>query len=314
MTQLLYGYYMSTARRTITGCAIFFASAAVLKADDPCEGLDVKARQLLLKPISSSTEVWDEEDGGVRTIKQFHHASGEGALVKWNFGAAGRIECAFFAYRTDDGQYRSFPAPSLYTDIKDIDQDGIDEFVLLDSLPWGMDCSSAMATLPYRLKITHLDAPSGALVDVTRDFGGYVGDYLKSLRGSYEDYAAVKGVQQTAECEHSWAGLLKDTYENAWFRLIVAATLLSIVTFFMGLSKSPRWRWASRAIGALVLLVSLGTLFYSLGTVGWHCIGFCEVWSALQLVTGFKVHSAPLDVVSLVLTGCGGVRLLWRAN
>ncbi len=305
---------MNAAQKIITSYAIFFASAFALRADDPCEGLDAKAAQLLSNPISSSTEVWDENEGASRTIKHFQHASGEGILVKWNFGAAGRIECAFLAYRTGIEQYRSFPAPSLHTDIQDIDKDGIDELVLLDNLLWGMDCSNVMAMLPYRLKITHLDASSGALVDVTRDYGGYVSDFLKGLRGSYEDYAATKGVQPTTECEHAWAGLLKDTYETAWFRLIMSASLISIVTFFMGLSKSPRWRWTARAIGAIVLLVSIGTLFYSLGTVGWHCIGFCEAWSALQLVTGFKVHSAPLDVVSLILTAYGGVRLLWRPS
>jgi hypothetical protein len=305
---------MKAAQRIIASFAIFFASILASRADDPCEGLDAKATQLLMRnTISSSTEVWDGDEGALRTIKPFQHASGKGMLVKWNFGAAGRLECAFLAYRAGSEQYHPFPAPNLHTDIKDIDRDGIDELILLDGLPWGMDCSSVMATLPYRLKIAHLDASSGALVDVTRDYSGYVGDFLKTLKGSYEDYAATKGVQQTTECEHAWVGLLKDTYETAWFRLIMAASGISIVTFFMGVSKSPRWRWAARAVGAIVLLVSIGTLFYSLGTVGWHCIGFCEAWSALQIITGFKVHSASLDVVSLVLTAYGACRILWRA-
>jgi hypothetical protein len=170
------------------------------------------------------------------------------------------------------------------------------------------------ATLPYRLKIARLDSSSGELVDVTRSYSGYSLEFLKKLKADYDYSLADSGGQRTGECEDAWIGLLKETYETAWFRLIIAASVISIITFFMEFSKSPRWYWAGRVVGAIVLLGSLGLAFYSLGTVGLHCLGFCDAWSALQLVTGFKVHSAFLDVISLMLTVYGGGRLLWQTN
>jgi hypothetical protein len=296
-------------RLLATGCTILLAFAPALKADDACEGLDLKAAQILLRPLAPHPETWEEEEGGVTAVSQLHLAKGEGGLLTWRFGAAGRIECAFLAYRMNGGPYKLLRSSSSHLNIKDIDRDGVDELVTFDRLTWGMDCGSSMATLPNRLRILHLDATSGSLLDVTRSYGGYVGDFLKDLKSDYDSSAKAMG-QQTEECDRAWVELLKETYELAWFRLILAGSVISLITFVMGLSKSPRWRWAARVVGIVTLGCSAGIAFYSLGSVGWHCMGFCEAWSALQIVTGFHVHSAFLDVLSLVITALGGGRLL----
>jgi hypothetical protein len=300
---------MRTTWLLATGCTILLVFAPALRADDACEGLDVKAAQILLRPLAPHPEAWEVEEGGVTAVSQIHLAKGEGALLTWRFGAAGRIECAFLAYRTDGGPYKLLRSPSSHLDIKDIDQDGVDELVAFDSLTWGMDCGSSMATLPNRLRIAHLDATSGSLLDVTRSYGGYVGDFLKDLKSDY-DSSAGEGGQWTEECDRAWVALLKETYELARFRLIIAGSVISIITFMMGRSKSPQWRGAARVVGIIALGCSAGIAFYSLGSVGWHCMGFCEAWSALQIITGFHVLSALLDVLSLVITALGGGRLL----
>jgi hypothetical protein len=303
---------MHRAWTKVTIYIVLLALASPLRADDACEGLDAEVAHLLRRPISPGTEISPHLEE--RTIKLFRHEAGDGALVKWSFGAGGSIECAFIAYKTDDGQDRILRSPRSHLNIKDIDQDGIDELILLDKELWGMDCGSVNATLPHRLEIARLDASSGTLVDVTRSYSGYALEFLKRLKTDYDYTLEVNGGQRTVGCEEAWVGLLKETYETAWFKLIIAASAISIVTFIMGLSKSPRWYWAGRVVGAIVLLGSVGVAFYSLGTVGWHCLGFCDTWSALQLVTGFKVHSVFLDVISLVLTVYGGGRLLWQTN
>jgi hypothetical protein len=303
---------MHRAWTKVASCIAFLAFASTLRADNACEGLDAEVVRLLRGPISPGSEASPYADE--RIISRFRHEAGDGFVVQWSFGAGGSIVCSFLAYRTSDGQNRILSPPSSHLNIEDIDQDGIDELILLDKLLWGMDCGSVTATLPYRLKIAHLDTASGALVDVSRNYSAYAMEFLKSLKTDYDDSLGNSGGQRAAECEEAWIGLLKETYETAWFRLIIAASAISIVTFVMGLSKSPRWRWTGRIVGAIVLLGSLGVAFYSLGTVGWHCFGFCDAWSALQLVTGFKVHSVFLDIISLVLTVYGGGRLLWQAN
>jgi hypothetical protein len=303
---------MHGAWTKVTICIALLALVSPLRADDACEGLDAEVAHLLRRPISPSTEVspYLEE----RTIELFRHEAGDGALVKWSFGAGGSIECAFIGYRTDDGQAWILRSPSSHLNIKDIDKDGIDELVLLDKELWGLDCGSVNATLPHRLKIARLDASSGTLLDVTRNYNGYTLEFLKRVKTDYDYALEVNGEQRTVECEEAWVALLKATYETAWFKLIIATSVISIVTFIMGLSKSPRWYWAGRGVGAIMLLGSVGVAFYSLGTVGWHCLGFCDAWSALQLVTGFRVHSVFLDVITLVLTVYGGGRLLWQTN
>jgi hypothetical protein len=293
---------MNMIRILVSVCVLFLGLAARLDADEHCEAL----KPDLEKYLATGRLPLLEDPGEANTAKKFRHASGDGVLVKWNFGAAGRVECAFLAYRNSGGQYKYFRLSSYQADVEDIDRDGIGEIILFEDMPWGMDCSGVMMNLPHKLHIAHFDAPSGGLEIVTRNYGGYVFDHLKDLRAAYENQ--WRG--DTEECEDAWVSLLKETHETAWFRLLMAASALSVVIFAMGLSRSKYWRWAARGVGALVLIVSLGIAFYSLGKVGWHYIGFCEAWSALEIVTGYKVHSVFVDVVSFALSVGGGLRLL----
>ncbi len=299
---------MHVARILGVGFVGFLLFAPALAADDACEGLDGKVVELLQHPASWQMGTREDEIAS-RTITRFRHEGGYGYLFQWNFGAAGRIECAYHAYRTA-GEFKVIRSENSYIQIQDIDNDQIDELILLDNLPWSMDCTQSMATLPHRLKIAHFDAASGTLKDVSRSYGGYASDFLKRLSSNYGDFVGTRESGVPDDCQHAWVDLLKETYNVARFRMILGVSALSIITFAVGLSKSPRWKWTSRIVGALLLVVSIGSVFYSLGTVGWHCLGFCDLWSAVQVVTGFKVHSLFLDVVSVLVTALGGGKLL----
>ena len=196
------------------------------------------------------------------------------------FGAEESVLAAYIAYRQANGPYRHFAINSKwgYARAQDIDYDGIDELLILEGQQWGIDCSASMSTLPHRLRIKHLDTASGSLVDVTRSYGAYLRTFLVDLKSRYDFSANENGTSLTDDCQAQWAQLLKETYESAWFILLLTASGIAILTFAMGLSKSPSWRWFAKSIGAITFFATTGVAIYSLGKVGWHVMAFSDFW------------------------------------
>ena len=140
--------------------AIALCFPLVANADDPCDDAKAQIPQLLVDNPAFGTKVIDL--GEVRSIARIRHDSGDAILLQWAYGAAGRVQCTYVAYRHKGETYRYFEVDNNwgYANIVDIDRDGLDEVTMLQGQPWGMECSGSMAALPHRIRITHLDMAS----------------------------------------------------------------------------------------------------------------------------------------------------------
>lgn len=279
-------------------------------ADDPCEDAKVLVRKAIVTGAPYGTESIGL--GEARTVSRIRHHSGDAVLLQWSYGAGGRIECSYVAYRPKGGSYRHFPVLSAagYARIDDIDGDGLDELVLLLGQPWGMECSDSMSSIPHRIQIMSLDMATGVLVEVTRTFGGHVRIFLIDMKKKYNSSTQATGGGLTPECEAQWVQLLKETHETAWFVLLVATSALAVVTFALGFARSSSWRWLGRIVGAIAFFATTAAAIYSLGDLGWHVVGFSDFWSALQIVTGFRFNSVAAELVSTGVSAYAGWTLL----
>jgi hypothetical protein len=165
-----------------------------------------------------------------------------------------------------------------------------------------------MASVAFRARIARLDTSTGELKDITRAFPDYAIAALRKLKQNYDRYQLLGSVPP--ECGQGWHEVLDEAYRTAWFTLLLGGGIVSTVAFLASRMGSRRWRLAARLVGALVTVVSLAVAFYSLGTFGWHFVGFCDAWVALEVLSGFRVHSRVVEVISVLLTLYEGFQLL----
>jgi len=276
-------------------------------ADDPCEDSRKELASLLRAPPVYGTV--GLETLGTRTIERYAHPGGTGALYRWSHGASGRIECAYLVYVTSGNKSAYIDLSGQNVQIEDIDKDNIDEIIVRRRLAWDFDCSTCMASVPTNIRIFHLDAAKGVMKNVGRDYTDYIVKDLKLVISHYNDYR-LKFKDSNSYCDRKWLALIKETYRTAWFWILSASVIVSILTFTIGLVKSKRMVWFGRTLGFATLLVGMSTAFYSLGEIGWHCVGICEVWQTIEIVTGFHVHSIVMDILSLVLSLFAGYELV----
>lgn len=287
-----------------------FALPGTCCADSPCVDSAGEMAALVVHRAEFGQVVLNS--GEVRTITQLHPANGEAVLVQWNYGAAGRIECAYVAYRQNGEWYKYFAVDSGwgFVQVEDIDHDGVDELLVMFHQQWGVNCSASMADIPHQLRITHVDTKAGVLVNVTRSYGPFLRTFLFDLRKKYNSAGAAKLFTPVADCEEQWIGLLKKTYESAWFVLLVASGGIAVVAFAMGLSRSPSWRLFSKFIGAATFFATTAAAVYSLGDTSWHVMAFSDFWSAVQVITGYRFNPIVVELLSTVLSAYAGWVLL----
>ncbi len=301
-------YKMRTRFVFLAILATFLGFPIAVYANDVCKDSAAQVPQLLVNGLADGIEVVGL--GESRSTTFLRHESGDAVLLSWAYGAGGRLQCSYVAYRHNGEPYRYFAVPSRYIQVLDIDGDGFDEVISQETLPWGMECSSAMATMPTRFRIDHLDMASGTLVDVTRIYSRHVRTFLIDLKKNYDEVVHSAGGEFTPECQEEWVRLLKETYESAWFVLLVAACAISVMSFAMGFARSTHWRWIGRFVGAIAVVATTAAAFYSLGETGWHIIGFSDFWSSFQVVTGYRFHSNILELLSALFTLYAGCRLV----
>jgi hypothetical protein len=289
---------------------ITLALPGICRADDPCLDSASEMATLIVRGARFGETVLGT--GEVRTITRLHPATGEAVLAQWNYGAAGRIECAYVAYRRAGTRFKYAPIDSKWGSVRasDVDADGIDELLIFLGQDWGFDCSANMGSLPHQLRIVHIDTATGKLVDVTRSYGPLLRTFLFDLKGRYDAAALESRLTSASDCEGQWTKLLTATYESAWFTLLVASGAIAVLTFGMGLSHSTTWRWLAKAIGAVTFFATTAVAIYSLGQASWHVMAFSDLWSAIQVVSGYRFNPILVELLSTALSAYAGWTLL----
>lgn len=287
--------------QAMTACLLFWLAPAW--ADDPCNDArevvnGFVARGEVPKAIKSDPfSTW--------SVTPVRHADGTASLLRWQYGAAGRVECSYLVFRRPNEQLGAVQLQG-HSRVVDLDGDGFDELLVLENLTWAMACSGSMAEMPHEIKVLSLNRKRSELVNVSGQFRAALYDHLQRLRDGYRSAEGSSPTGLSEPCDLNWKGLLQNTYEAAWRTLLIGAAVLTVLSFALGLSRSSSLRWIGRGIGALTTLGTVLLAFMSLGDLGWHIVGLSDFWSAFQVVTGFRFNPLAVEVISLLTTGYAG--------